>query len=72
MKVRCTLLDPSTFSMQLGFNDFLTRCEILDFDLDGKMVSQGKMTIRDITRMKVRTCSLATCHTVVIFCEFDD
>ena len=39
--------------MQLGFNDFLTRCEILDFDLDGKMVSQGKMTIRDITRMKV-------------------
>ena len=41
--------------MQLGFNDFLTRCEILDFDLDGKMVSQGKMTIRDITRMKVCT-----------------
>jgi hypothetical protein len=54
--------------MQLGFNDFLTRCEILDFDLDGKMVSQGKMTIRDITRMKVRTCSFATYHTLVIFC----
>ncbi len=39
---------------QMGFNEFLTRCEILDFDLDGKMTSAGKMTIRDITRMKVR------------------
>ncbi len=44
---------------QIGFNDFLTRCEILDFDLDGKMTGHGKMTIKDITRMKVRCMSLA-------------
>ena len=42
---------------QLGFNDFLNRVEAMeamDFEADGKMARQGRMTERDITRLKVR------------------
>ncbi len=38
---------------QLGFNEFLTRCEVLDFDVDGRAIAPGRMTMRDIARMKV-------------------
>lgn len=37
--------------VQIGFNDFLARCEHLDLESDGKQ--QGKVTIKDIARMKV-------------------
>lgn len=38
----------------MSFNDFLHRCEMLDFDFDPKMVSQGRMHTRDIAKLKVR------------------
>ena len=41
------------FVSQMSFNDFLHRCEMLDFDFDPKMVSQGRMHTRDIARLKV-------------------
>lgn len=37
----------------MSFNDFLHRCEMLDFDFDPKMVSQGRMHTRDIAKLKV-------------------
>lgn len=39
--------------VQMSFNDFLHRCEMLDFDFDPKMVSQGRMHTRDIAKLKV-------------------
>jgi len=36
--------------LAIGFNEFLSRCEHLDFEFDGKQ--HGKMTLKDITRMK--------------------
>lgn len=38
---------------QMSFNDFLHRCEMLDFDFDPKMVAQGRMHTRDIAKLKV-------------------
>lgn len=39
----------------MSFNDFLHRCEMLDFDFDPKMVAQGRMHTRDIAKLKVRS-----------------
>ncbi|KAK9905961.1 hypothetical protein WJX75_009654 [Coccomyxa subellipsoidea] len=36
----------------MSFNDFLHRCEMLDFDFDPKMVAQGRMHTRDIAKLK--------------------
>lgn len=36
--------------LAVGFNEFLARCEHLDLESDGKQ--QGKVTIKDIARMK--------------------
>ncbi|CAL8471863.1 g11405 [Coccomyxa elongata] len=38
--------------LMMSFNDFLHRCEMLDFDFDPKMVSQGRMHTRDIAKLK--------------------
>ncbi|KAK9814633.1 hypothetical protein WJX72_009077 [[Myrmecia] bisecta] len=36
----------------VGFNEFLQRCEGLDFDYDSKLAQQGKMSTRDLQKMK--------------------
>ena len=43
----------------MGFNDFLHRCEMLDFDFDPKLVSQGRMHTRDMHKLKVRLSSVS-------------
>ncbi len=40
--------------VQMGFNDFLHRCELLDFDFDPKLVAQGRMHTRDMHKFKAR------------------
>lgn len=37
----------------MGFNDFLHRCEMLDFDFDPKLVQHGRMHTRDMHKLKV-------------------
>lgn len=44
------------FGAQMGFNEFLHRCELLDFDFDPKLVAQGRMHTRDMHKLKVRRC----------------
>ena len=44
----------------MGFNEFLHRCELLDFDFDPKLVAQGRMHTRDMHKLKV--CSAAGPH----------
>ncbi len=40
-------------SLQLGFNDFLQKCEILEFDFDPKAIQQGRLHARDMQKFKV-------------------
>jgi hypothetical protein len=37
----------------MGFNDFMHRCEMLDFDFDPKLAQQGRLNNRDIAKLKV-------------------
>ena len=39
--------------MQIGFQDFLQKCEILEFDFDPKAIQQGRMHARDMHKFKV-------------------
>ena len=43
--------------MQISFNEFLRRCEVLDLEVDPKMAQQGRMSARDIQKMKVLCCA---------------
>ncbi len=49
----------------MSFNEFLRRCEVLDLDVDPKMAQQGRLSARDIQKMKVLTqqnrCCCASC-----------
>ena len=40
-------------ALQLGFNDFLQKCEILEFDFDPKAIQQGRLHARDMQKFKV-------------------
>jgi hypothetical protein len=44
--------------VQMGFNEFLHRCEMLDFDFDPKLAQHGRMHTRDMHKLKAR-CSPA-------------
>ena len=37
----------------MGFQDFLQKCEILEFDFDPKAIQQGRMHARDLQKFKV-------------------
>ncbi len=55
----------------MSFNEFLRRCEVLDLDVDPKMAQQGRLSARDIQKMKVltqrnRCCCLHTAATALI------
>lgn len=39
--------------LQMGFQDFLQKCEILEFDFDPKAIQQGRMHARDLQKFKV-------------------
>ena len=41
------------FEVQMGFQDFLQKCEILEFDFDPKAIQQGRMTPRHMEKFKV-------------------
>lgn len=59
-KLLCNLLAVACLTraakphLQISFNDFLRRCEVLEVELDGKPVHVGRMSARDTTKMKVR------------------
>ena len=48
------LVSQATCRAQMSFNEFLRRCEVLDLDVDPKMAQQGRLSARDIQKMKVR------------------
>ena len=37
----------------MGFQDFLQKCEILEFDFDPKAIQQGRLHARDMQKFKV-------------------
>ena len=41
--------------VQVGFHEFLNRCEVLDSEADPRMTPGGKVSARDVSRMKVGT-----------------
>lgn len=43
----------SVCALQMGFQDFLQKCEILEFDFDPKAIQQGRMHARDMQKFKV-------------------
>ena len=50
--------------VQMGFHEFMSRCEVLDADADVKLAHHGKLSARDIQKMKVRAAMHARrqCH----------
>ena len=44
-------LSNDVFSAQGGFNEFLARCENLDFDVDS---ARGRLSAREVRNLKVR------------------
>ena len=45
----------------MGFQDFLQKCEILEFDFDPKAIQQGRLHARDMQKFKVGIRQPWTC-----------
>ena len=48
-----TLRPECISATQIGFQDFLQKCEILEFDFDPKAIQQGRLHARDMHKFKV-------------------
>ena len=48
----------SMCDLQMGFQDFLQKCEILEFDFDPKAIQQGRLHARDMQKFKVSSMQL--------------
>lgn len=51
--------------LQMGFQDFLQKCEILEFDFDPKAIQQGRLHARDMQKFKVSSLQLWTLTSLV-------
>ena len=51
---------------QMGFNEFLHRCEMLDFDFDPKLAQHGRMHTRDMHKLKARCFLLHACRVPIV------